>query len=125
MMNLRCPPSSALSCMTAWAVVAEPEKKSRIKSPSSVDVEIKYLIKTVGLGKLNARFRAQIFLFHILVNQQFPKLLVAHSHSSIPPDEKSALLLGRTPLCKAAKSNNGASQRCILLYQNRMENARK
>jgi hypothetical protein len=44
---------------------------------------------------------------------------------SIPPDEKSALLLGRTLLRKAAKSNNSALQRCILLYQNRMENARK
>jgi len=43
---------------------------------------------------------------------------------SIPPDEKSALL-GRTLLRKAAKSNNSALQRCILLYQNRMENARK
>ena len=75
--------------------------------------------------RANARFRAQIFLFHILVNQQFSKLLVAHSHSSIPPDKKSALLLGRTPLRKAAKSNNSASQRCILLYQNRMENTRK
>lgn len=29
-MKRRLPPSSALSCITAWAVVAEPEKKSRI-----------------------------------------------------------------------------------------------
>jgi len=31
MMYLRLPPSSALSCMTAWAVVAEPAKKSSEK----------------------------------------------------------------------------------------------
>ena len=37
-MNLRFPPSSAFSFITAWAVVAEPEKKSRINELLLSDV---------------------------------------------------------------------------------------
>ena len=56
----------------------------------------------------------------------FKSILVAsYSRISIPPDEKSVLLFGRTLLCKAATSNNSVSQRCILLYQSIMEKARK
>ena len=40
MIKRRLPPSSALSCMTAWAVVALPLKKSRIMSSLSLDVTI-------------------------------------------------------------------------------------
>lgn len=52
MMNLRLPPSSALSCMTAWAVVAEPEKKSRMMSSASVlEISNKYFINEDGFAK--------------------------------------------------------------------------
>ncbi|OPY58609.1 MAG: hypothetical protein A4E56_03366 [Pelotomaculum sp. PtaU1.Bin065] len=51
MMNLRLPPSSALSCMTAWAVVAEPEKKSRMILSSSVLASVRSLRnKRTGFG---------------------------------------------------------------------------
>src|SRR5690554_967715 len=50
MMNLRLPPSSALSCITAWAVVAEPEKKSRIMSSFCEENLNNLSIKLIGLG---------------------------------------------------------------------------
>ena len=54
MINRRLPPSSALSRMTAWAVVAEPEKKSRTMSllflVVDVAIFIKCSIKASGLG---------------------------------------------------------------------------
>ena len=54
MMNLRCPASSALSCITAWAVVAEPEKKSRTTSSSLVFAKsISLRNNDVGFGLSN------------------------------------------------------------------------
>lgn len=51
MMNLRWPPSSALLCMTASAVVAEPEKKSRIISFSEDACLTNDFISKDGFGK--------------------------------------------------------------------------
>ena len=58
MMNLRLPPSSAFSCMTAWAVVALPEKKSRMIGDSSLDIkEVSSSISTLfELPILNISF---------------------------------------------------------------------
>ena len=50
MMNFRCPPSSALSCMTAWAVVADPEKKSRQIADLSPAAAMNVLIRSTDLG---------------------------------------------------------------------------
>ena len=49
MMNLRFPPSSALSCNTAWAVVAEPEKKSRMMELGREPIFVKSLIRAKDL----------------------------------------------------------------------------
>ena len=49
----RFPPSSALSCITAWAVVAEPEKKSRMMSSVLDTWETNCLITSTGFGKSN------------------------------------------------------------------------
>ena len=48
--NFRFPPSSAFNCMTAWAVVAEPEKKSIIISFDEVQRVCKSLIRLVGFA---------------------------------------------------------------------------
>ena len=66
-MYRRFPPSSALSCMTAWAVVAEPEKKSRIMSLLSVTCEINCLIKDTGLGKSKQAIFFSIFRKVVIV----------------------------------------------------------
>ena len=51
-MNLRLPPSSELSCITAWAVVAEPEKKSRIVEFSHfLGRLMRYFISSDGFAK--------------------------------------------------------------------------
>ena len=42
MMNLRCPPSSAFNCITAWAVVAEPEKRNEAYTALTGSFEIPY-----------------------------------------------------------------------------------
>ena len=52
-MNLRCPPSSALSFITAWAVVALPLKKSRIIADLSLQILQKKEIKDEGFGNEN------------------------------------------------------------------------
>ena len=50
-MKRRLPPSSALSCITAWAVVPLPEKKSIIISLLFKDaIFIKILMRGVGFG---------------------------------------------------------------------------
>ena len=54
MMKRRFPPSSALICITACAVVAEPEKKSRIRASFELIIFKKNFIKLDGLGKLNS-----------------------------------------------------------------------
>ena len=52
MINLRFPPSSAFNCITACAVVALPEKKSRTISFFVLStIVIKYLIKSTGFAK--------------------------------------------------------------------------
>ena len=53
--NFLFPPSSAFSCITACAVVAEPEKKSRISTSCSVLTADKRScrISVVGFGKSN------------------------------------------------------------------------
>ena len=40
------PPSSAFNCITEWAVVDEPEKKSLLIPP----INNKFLIKSTGFG---------------------------------------------------------------------------
>ena len=50
-MNFRFPPSSALSCITAWAVVALPEKKSRIRESLFAPTVENNLTKSTGFGK--------------------------------------------------------------------------
>jgi short-subunit dehydrogenase len=57
-MNLRLPPSSALSFITACAVVALPLKKSRIRSSSFDDNAIHLLINSVGFGKSNSPLKS-------------------------------------------------------------------
>ena len=47
-MNLRLPPSSVLSFITAWAVVADPEKKSKIKSLLLVAILVIRFISSLG-----------------------------------------------------------------------------
>ena len=47
------PPSSAFNCITEWAVVAEPEKKSRTIEFLFVPNIKKSLINSIGLGLEN------------------------------------------------------------------------
>ena len=61
MINLRFPPSSAFNCITAWAVVAEPEKKSRIMSSFRVHNSNKCFTNSKGLEKSNILFRSSFF----------------------------------------------------------------
>ena len=85
MINLRCPPSSALSCITAWAVVAEPEKKSRI---TSVAVNSESLISSIISCLLLG-----------LSNGKSISLPICDTSISVQFDVLNEVLLGATQCC--------------------------
>ena len=67
--NVLLPPSSLLRSKTAWPVVPEPAKKSRMRASGLGWMLIKYLISSIGLGNEKS------LLFNIDISSLLPVLV--------------------------------------------------
>src|SRR5690606_32984117 len=63
--------SSAFNCITAWAVVAEPEKKSRMMSLELVDLSINNFTNSIGLGFSKVSFFLNRFVSTLVPSPVF------------------------------------------------------